>query len=83
MDKPKVINYSSVDEMPNFKSLACVCGLTFPESATEFQKSLLTMAHMAAALRESVLRGSVIPSELLADFMSLAGIMFNNSDKQV
>ena len=35
--KPVKVKICTLDEMPNFESLACVCGLSFPETANEFQ----------------------------------------------
>ena len=80
--KPVKVKICTLDEMPNFESLACVCGLSFPETANEFQKAMLTLSHMMAALRESILRGSMIPVELVEDVTFLASVAFDHKDEQ-
>lgn len=65
-----------------FRSLACVCGLSFPESAKEFQMAILTLSHLMAALRESVLKGSDIPESVLNQMWDLCQVAMNNKDEQ-
>lgn len=71
-----------VKAVSNFDTLACVCGLSFPDSVNEFQKAALTLAHMMASLRESVLKGSVIPMPLVYAVNDLASVMMSWSDEQ-
>lgn len=80
MDKSTVIN--GIEDLKYFDEIACILGLSFPESATDFQKASLSLAHLMAALRESVLKGSVI-SRMLIDFVNkLSLIMVANYEKQ-
>lgn len=80
MDKSTVIN--GIEDIQYFDEIACICGLSFPESATDFQKASLCLAHLMAALRESVLKGCVISSNLIGIVNKLALILVVNGDKQ-
>ena len=64
-------------EIPEVDSLACLLGLVFPESATEFQKAVLTLAHMYAVIRDYVLKGVEVPQRLLELADSLNSISYN------
>lgn len=69
-------------ELANIDAFACVLGLRFPESANEFQKSCLTLAHLYAALRDFVLKGEEIPTQLIELADSLNSICYDERFKQ-
>lgn len=60
------------DLIYNFESKCVVFGLQFPESALDYQKCILYLSHMAMALRNAVLKGVVIPDDLLQDLYTLS-----------
>lgn len=60
----------------------CVLGLNFPESATEFQKACLTLAHLYACIRDYVLKGIEVPTYLLEVADRLNSIQYDNRAKQ-
>lgn len=39
--------------------------MNFPKGVTDFQKSMLVMAHLTAICRESIMRGNVIPQPVV------------------
>lgn len=69
-------------EIPNVDSLMCLLGLTFPETATEFQKAVLTLAHLYAVIREYVLKGIEVPVELVQVANHLNTIAYDERAKQ-
>lgn len=69
-------------ELKNIDSVCAVLGLNFPESATEFQKASLTLAHLMASLRDFVLKGLDIPDSLVELVSSLSAIMQAHKDAQ-
>lgn len=70
------------NEISNIDSLCAILGLKFPESATEFQKAALTLAHLMASLRDYVLKGHDIPVDLVEVVDKLSIIMLDNEYKQ-
>lgn len=62
-------------EIPNVEALCCILGLSFPASATEFQKAVLTLSHLYATIRDYVLKGIEVPVYLLevADHLNTIG----------
>lgn len=77
MEERKLYN-----ELPNVESLQCVLGLSFPESATEFQKSVLTLAHLYACIRDYVLKGLEVPTFLVEIADHLNSISYNSRFQQ-
>lgn len=75
-------NYQTFDSIPNVKSVCCVLGLNFPESATDFQKSALTLAHLMASIRDFILKGLDVPSNILDMIDNLHYVMQSNCDAQ-
>lgn len=69
-------------EIPNVESLCCILGLVFPESATEFQKSVLTLAHLYANIRDYALRGVEVPDYLIEVADVLNTISLQNRKNQ-
>ena len=69
-------------EIPEVDSLACILDLVFPESATEFQKAVLTLAHLYAAIRSYVLKGVEVPQRLLEVADMLNTISYQERSKQ-
>lgn len=63
-------------------TITTLLGLTFPESANDFQKCALTLAHMMAILRDFVLKGRDIPDNLLLTASLLASAMQLNGNNQ-
>lgn len=70
------------NEIPNVDSLCCLLGLNFPVSATEFQKSVLTLAHMYATIRDYVLKGVEVPVYLIEIANHLNSIAYAGRDNQ-
>lgn len=70
------------NEISNIDSLCAILGLKFPESANEFQKAALTLAHLMAALRDYVLKGHDIPVTLVELVDKLSIIMVDNEYQQ-
>lgn len=70
-------------EIQNIESIACVLGLSFPDTANDFQKAFLTMAHLVAACREYVLKGVQVPLDLLHLLDKLNMIVLQNEYKQI
>lgn len=69
-------------EIPSIESLMCLLGLNFPESATEFQKACLTLAHLYACIRDYVLKGLDVPANLIEIADSLNTIQYDERFKQ-
>lgn len=69
-------------EIDNIESLTCVLGLNFPDSATEFQKAFLTLAHLCASCRDYVLKGSDIPIGLIRTIDLLSQLLVQNELQQ-
>lgn len=69
-------------EVPSVESLMCLLGLNFPESATEFQKAVLTLAHLYACIRDYVLKGVEVPNPLLEVANMLNTIQYYERFKQ-
>lgn len=70
-------------KVQNVDSLCCVLGLNFPDSATEFQKAALTLAHLMASLRDFVLKGVEVPQPIIDSIFELSTIVCNESGKQL
>lgn len=66
----------------DFSVKSLLLGLNFPETANQFQKSMLYLAHLMAILRESVLKGRDIEKSIISDIVVLATIAEQNSDEQ-
>lgn len=69
-------------EIPNVESLCCLLGLVFPDSATEFQKATLALAHMYATIRDYVLKGVEVPAALVEICNTLNTISYDERYKQ-
>lgn len=69
-------------EIPSVDSLMCLLGLKFPETATEFQKAVLTLAHMYAVIRDYVLKGIEVPTRLCEIADMLNKIQYDERFKQ-
>lgn len=69
-------------EIPNIESLTCLLGLSFPESATEFQKATLLLSHLYAVIRDYVLKGLEVPSYLVDICNTLNTISYDERFKQ-
>lgn len=78
-EEVKVLKFS---EIPTIESLCAIFGLAFPESANDFQKSALTLAHLMASLRDYVLKGHDIPVSLINRVLDLAEMMMDNHEHQ-
>lgn len=74
--------YQTFDGIANIVSFCCVLGLKFPDSATDFQKASLTLAHLMASIRDYILAGREIPAYILDLIDSLHYIMQINCDAQ-
>lgn len=70
------------DELDNIQSMLLLFGLNFPESATEYQKAALTLAHLMIAVRDAVLKGRDVTPYLSDYVYNLSRIMENNESKQ-
>lgn len=77
MEERKI--YSKISSI---ESLMCLLGLNFPESATEFQKACLTLAHLYACIRDYVLKGLDVPTHLIEIADSLNTIQYDERFKQ-
>lgn len=71
------------NEVQNVDSLCCVLGLNFPDSATEFQKAALTLAHLMASIRDFVLKGVEVPQPIIDNIFELSTIVCNESGKKL
>jgi len=80
--KPQTFNELKEKEGANIDSVCAILGLAFPESANDFQKAALILAHLMASLRDFVLKGQEIPVELCDLVDNLAFIMACHSDAQ-
>lgn len=69
-------------EIANVDSLCCLLGLSFPESATEFQKACLTLSHLYATIRDYVLKGLEVPTYLVEIADHLNTIQYDERFKQ-
>lgn len=69
-------------EVDNINSLCCILGLSFPESATEFQRAALTLAHLMASVRDFVLKGVQLPDEIVCVIAQLEQIIEQNKNSQ-
>lgn len=70
------------NQIYSIEIFTCLLGLSFPDSATDFQKAALTLAHLMAAVRESVLKGSAINDRVSSLILELAEVVNNNKDNQ-
>lgn len=70
------------NEIVNIKSYECLCGVNIPDSATDFQRASITLAHMMASVRESVLKGFAVPTSVVEVISILADIMLTEVDSQ-
>lgn len=83
MDAEKIVcKPQYFKELDGIESICAILGLSFPESANEFQKCALTLAHLMASLRDYVLKGHEIPESLVELADNLGFIMACNADKQ-
>lgn len=62
-------------EIKNIDSVAALVGLCFPDSANDFQRAVLTLAHVMASVREMVLKGSEVPTPVLDLISSLTFVI--------
>lgn len=69
-------------ELPNIEAFMCVLGLKFPESATEFQKAFLTLAHLMASSRDFVLQRQDVPQSIVSLIGQLTTIITDERFKQ-
>lgn len=69
-------------QLPNIESYAFVLGLKFPESATEFQKAVLTLARLYAVVNDYVLKGLDVPLTILELCDNLNTIQYDERGKQ-
>lgn len=70
------------DEIDNIESYVFLCGLNFPKGVSDFQKSMLVMAHLTAICRESIMRGNEIPQPVVELIGLLNWICEINVDEQ-
>lgn len=75
----KDVNFDGID---GIASICCVLGLKFPDSATEFQKAALTLAHLLASCRDFILSGRDVPQRLIDVACELMFIVSTCSDNQ-
>lgn len=73
------MNYN---EIKGIHEVATLVGLNLPESANDFQRATLTLAHVMAALRESVLKGAVISDNIIVMVHDLALCMDKHGSEQ-
>lgn len=52
-------------QLPNIEAYAFILGLRFPDSATEFQKAVLTIARLYAVVYDYVIKGEDVPAHIL------------------
>ena len=78
----KDINFVTFNELKNIDTICAVCGLSFPESANEFQCAALLLAHLMASVRNLVLNGVDLNEELIELCSSLTAIMKANYGAQ-
>lgn len=69
-------------EIIGIQDITDILGLFFPESATEFQKAALTLAHLMASLRDAILKGQVISNHMVDVINQLAIIIDGEQYKQ-
>ena len=81
-DELKQLEQMKFDEIEGIENYLCVLGLSFPESASDFQKSALTLAHLMASVRDYVLKGIEVPGMLIQTIYNLSFIVFSNGLKQ-
>lgn len=70
------------NELHNIEAYTCILGLQFPESATEFQKASLTLAHLMACSRDYILKGFQLPDEIVQLISNLTEIIEDHKDEQ-
>lgn len=70
------------DNIGNIDSILCVLGLSFPDSATPFQKAFLTLAHLMASCRDYVLKGFDVPDYIATSVKLLADIVYSGKEQQ-
>lgn len=71
-----------IEDLDNIDAYLCVLGLAFPESATEFQKAFLVLAHLMACCRDFVLKGHDIPEAMIIMISKLANIIMWSHNAQ-
>lgn len=69
-------------ELKNIDTWCCLLGLQFPESVTEFQRATLTLAHLMACVRDYILKGYELPTNVILLIVDLCSIIDENSNKQ-
>lgn len=69
-------------ELSMIEAVTCILGLKFPDSANEFQKAFLTLAHLMASCRDYVLNGHEVPNQILVLIDELNTIIYHERDKQ-
>lgn len=70
-------------DLHNIDAYTCILGLQFPESATEFQKASLTLAHLMACCSDYILIGFQLPDEIVQLISNLTVIIEDNKDEQM
>ena len=73
---------NSTSDISEFDVMCAIFGLSFPDSATEFQKASLLLAHLMSSVREIVLRGGNVPFGLCTLIHALGGLIEINADEQ-
>lgn len=66
---------TSVNDIYEFQVMAALFGLSFPESATEFQMAAITLAYLSKAVHDIVLRGHDVPVGVCNMIHALGGLV--------
>ena len=66
----------------DFKVKSVLLGLHFPETATEFQKAALFLAHLMVIVRDSILKGVDVMPDIIDDVQAAQLCMCQNKDNQ-
>lgn len=75
-------NQLTFNEIDNIQSICCLLGLSFPDSALDFQKAMLTLAHLSAVVRDYVLKGIEVPAFIVDLIDTLSGIVYLERENQ-
>lgn len=80
-EKTDALN-TEFENISGIESLMCVLGLSFPETATPFQKAFLTLAHLMASARDYVLKGHDVPDKVCTAVKLLSDIVYDGKEQQ-
>ena len=69
-------------EIPTIESVCCILGLRFPDTASEFQKACITLAHLYRCIGEYVMKGVDVPDYLIKLADQLNTIQYDERAKQ-